>query len=120
MMTIVRRANSCQVRILLALKLLMTDLRVERGTLFASRSDVVASHWVMWVLANLALFLLPFSTGIWVIFLLRYLGAIPSTSAFDLTCTLVYFCFPVACYLIFDGRYMISDAILVVDASQLP
>jgi hypothetical protein len=81
MMTIVRRANSCQVRILLALKLLMTDLRVERGTLFASRSDVVASHWVMWALANLALFLLPFSTGIWVIFLLRYLGAIPSTSA---------------------------------------
>jgi hypothetical protein len=74
----------------------------------------------MWALANLALFLLPFSTGIWVIFLLRYLGAIPSTSAFDLTCTLVYFCFPVACYLIFDGRYMISDAILVVDASQLP
>jgi hypothetical protein len=71
-------------------------------------------------LANLVLFLLPFSTGIWVIFLLRYLGAIPSTSAFDLTCTLVYFCFPVACYLIFDGRYMISDAILVVDASQLP
>jgi hypothetical protein len=64
---------------------------------------------VLWALVQLALLLLPITTGLFTILLLHfYLEIAPSPSAFDTGFTLIYFSFFATGYLIFLGEYMIA------------
>ncbi|KAJ6615325.1 hypothetical protein B0H10DRAFT_2220522 [Mycena sp. CBHHK59/15] len=90
----------------------------KRGTLFASRPEVVGANWLKWTLVNLALCLFPSTTGLFAFCsLLSCFGTPGSNSPHDVVYAFAYFSVSAGSALSFTANFRTKNAQLFSDTS---